>query len=123
MPNCAATASMRAFGPTRIGLSRPICPASTAPRSELSSQGCATAQAIGRQRLAAGDQAFVLLVFAFHVSSFLGGAAHPALRAVFRATCRGAGWLALAAGKPAANNLLDLRQPLRAFARHRADRP
>ena len=25
MPNCAATASMRAFGPTRIGLSRPIC--------------------------------------------------------------------------------------------------
>ena len=51
MPNFAATASMRAFGPTRIGLSRPICAASTAPRSELSSHGCATAQGVGSSAL------------------------------------------------------------------------
>ncbi len=50
-PNCAATASMRAFGPTRIGRMRPICAASTAPRSELSSQGCATAQGAGTRAL------------------------------------------------------------------------
>ena len=57
-PRCAPS------GPTRIGLSRPICAASTAPRSELSSQGCATAQGVGVERLAARDQVLILLVFA-----------------------------------------------------------
>ena len=43
MPCSFATASMRAFGPTRIGAMSPSFAASTAPRSELSSHGCATA--------------------------------------------------------------------------------
>src|SRR5512134_820902 len=42
-----ATASIRARGPTRIGAIRPIFAASTAPRSELSSHGCATAVGVG----------------------------------------------------------------------------
>jgi hypothetical protein len=42
-PACAATASMRAMGPTRIGVIRPALAASTAPRSDDSSHGCATA--------------------------------------------------------------------------------
>ena len=47
MPCCAATSSIRLRGPTRIGAIRPIFAASTAPRSELSSQGCATAVGVG----------------------------------------------------------------------------
>ena len=51
MPCCLATASIRARGPTRIGAIRPSCAASTAPRSELSSQGCATAVGVGGSAL------------------------------------------------------------------------
>ena len=65
-PNCAATAAMRACGPTRIGLRMPICAASTAPRSELSSQGCATAQGTGVSALQRAIRRVVLLVGAFH---------------------------------------------------------
>ena len=43
-PHCAASSVMRATGPTSTGRRSPISPASTAPRNELSSQGCATAQ-------------------------------------------------------------------------------
>src|SRR3954468_8228050 len=43
----SATATMRAFGPTRIGLINPSFAASTAPASEDSSQGCATAVGTG----------------------------------------------------------------------------
>ena len=50
-PYCFATASIRAFGPTRIGVISPIAAASTAPRSELSSQGCATATGVGGSAL------------------------------------------------------------------------
>ena len=45
--NMASWLGMRARGPTRIGLRMPNFPACTAPRSELSSQGCATAQGTG----------------------------------------------------------------------------
>jgi hypothetical protein len=56
--DCFATASIFAFGPTRIGLIRPSFAASTAPDSELSSHGWVTAvttgdsvYAISRRRL------------------------------------------------------------------------
>src|SRR6476620_6188566 len=51
--NSLATAAILLLGPTRIGLISPASPASTAPFSEVSSQGCATAVAIGCRRLAA----------------------------------------------------------------------
>src|SRR3954447_2608662 len=41
-----ATARMRSAGPTRIGTMMPASAASTAPRSEDSSQGCTTAVGI-----------------------------------------------------------------------------
>ena len=50
-PCCFATASIRALGPTRIGVISPIAAASTAPLSELSSQGCATATGVGGSAL------------------------------------------------------------------------
>ena len=43
--NSLATAAILFLGPTRIGLINPASPASTAPLSEVSSQGCATAVA------------------------------------------------------------------------------
>src|SRR6185369_2067 len=43
--NSLATAAILLLGPTRIGLISPASPASTAPLSEVSSQGCATAVA------------------------------------------------------------------------------
>ncbi len=46
-PFSFAIASMRARGPTRIGVMRPILDASTALASELSSHGCATAVGVG----------------------------------------------------------------------------
>src|SRR4029079_9828572 len=61
-PFCAA-ALILSVGPTRIGTIRPAAAASTAPRSEVSSQGCATtvltggscvALAINRSYLACG---------------------------------------------------------------------
>ena len=58
----AASASMRGFGPTSIGLMILAAAASTAPRSELSSQGCTTAVAHRRQRMAGADQGIVLFV-------------------------------------------------------------
>ena len=51
--NCLATAAILSLGPTRIGLINPASPASTAPFSEVSSQGCATAVAIGSSFFAA----------------------------------------------------------------------
>ena len=51
--NCLATAAILSLGPTRIGLISPASPASTAPLSEVSSQGCATAVAIGCRLFAA----------------------------------------------------------------------
>ena len=49
--NWAATAAMRALGPTRMGRIRPSSAASTAPRNELSSHGCATAQGVAGSAL------------------------------------------------------------------------
>ena len=46
-PRLAASARMRACGPTNIGLMIFASAASTAPRSEVSSQGCATAVRTG----------------------------------------------------------------------------
>ena len=60
--NCFATASIFAFGPTRIGLISPSFAASTAPESELSSHGWATAVDDRLQRLRELEQAFVLFV-------------------------------------------------------------
>src|SRR3990172_4503881 len=51
--NCFATASIFAFGPTRIGLINPSFAASTAPESELSSHGWATAVVTGSSAFAA----------------------------------------------------------------------
>ena len=51
--SCFATASIFAFGPTRMGLISPSFAASTAPASELSSQGCATATVTGLTAFAA----------------------------------------------------------------------
>ncbi len=53
MANSFAIASIRARGPTRIGAIRPSFAASTAPRRELSSQGCATAVGVGASALQA----------------------------------------------------------------------
>ena len=53
MPCSFAIASIRARGPTRIGAISPSFAASTAPRSELSSQGCATAVGVGGSALQA----------------------------------------------------------------------
>ena len=47
MPCCCATAAILAAGPTRIGAMMPASAASTAPRSEVSSQGCATTVVAG----------------------------------------------------------------------------
>ncbi len=46
-PWCCATAAIFAAGPTRIGTMMPACAASTAPRSEVSSQGCTTTVVAG----------------------------------------------------------------------------
>src|SRR5512135_464840 len=51
MPYCLATASMRSRGPTRIGAISPSFAASAALRSELSSQGWATAVGVGGKAL------------------------------------------------------------------------
>src|SRR6185369_5905697 len=51
--NSLATAAILLLGPTRIGLISPASSASTAPLSELSSHGCATAVAIGFRLFAA----------------------------------------------------------------------
>ena len=49
-----------AAGPTRIGMMMPASAASTAPRSEVSSQGCATMVVAGGTALRGRDQAVVL---------------------------------------------------------------
>src|SRR5262245_25109901 len=49
--HCFASAAMRAFGPTRIGVISPAFAASTTAVSELSSQGCATAVRVGGRLL------------------------------------------------------------------------
>ena len=52
MPCSRATAAIFAAGPTRIGSMMPASAASTAPRSEVSSQGCTTMVAAGGTSLA-----------------------------------------------------------------------
>ena len=48
-----ATLMILSFGPTRIGLMRPASAASSAPLSEVSSHGCATAVTSGGSAFAA----------------------------------------------------------------------
>ena len=54
---------MRAGGPTRIGAIRPSLAASTAPSSEIRSQGCATAVVTGGSLLRRSQQPVVALAF------------------------------------------------------------
>ena len=62
MPNCFATASIRARGPTRIGAIRPSRAASTAPAQRALVAGMRDRRRRRRQRLAEVEQPLVLLV-------------------------------------------------------------
>src|ERR1700758_929811 len=112
-PCCFATASIRARGPTRIGARMPMSAASTAPLSDVSSHGCATAvRAGGRPLQSASRRSYfsclrVILEFA------------PSIRSLEKAACLGLGgsWRAPAAGTA----LPAVREPGHGAVEHDAD--